>query len=238
MTVDPRLDLNSVIRPTLIRLEDSIILNLFERAQHKKNEAIYLPASQGGIEVPGSGGSFFDYLFQQVEAVHAAAGRFSHPQEYPFFKNTPAPIISRATEKSPIQKTDINVNPQIAKMYLEALDKICESGDDTHYGTSATSDIATLQALSRRIHFGIYVAESKYQQDPEVYEGLIREGNTEGIMEKLTNTTVEKLLLKRVAEKGERYHVNPDFISAFYRDKVIPLTKEVEIEYFMKRKAS
>ena len=37
---------------------------------------------------------------------------------------------------------------------------IAEKGDDEQYGSSVITDIAVLQALSKRVHFGKFVAES------------------------------------------------------------------------------
>ncbi|KAJ2254495.1 chorismate mutase aro7, partial [Coemansia sp. RSA 455] len=148
-------------------------------------------------------------------------------------------------------------------------------GDDTNYGSSATRDIECLQALSRRIHYGKFVAESKFQ-DPEShdeYVRLIREQNRDRLMELLTNSKVEELLLKRLKAKAIIYgqdlssasldangnvktpHESPlsspviggkveeraktrvdyDLVVSLYRDYVIPLTKEVEVEYLLHR---
>lgn len=40
---------------------------------------------------------------------------------------------------------------------------ITEVGDDGNYGSSAMYDVFCLQALSRRIHFGKFVAEAKFR---------------------------------------------------------------------------
>ncbi|KAJ2411336.1 chorismate mutase aro7, partial [Coemansia sp. RSA 2524] len=143
-----------------------------------------------------------------------------------------------------------------------------------NYGSSATRDIECLQALSRRIHYGKFVAESKFQ-DPKThdeYVRLIKEKNRDRLMELLTNTRVEELLLKRLKAKAIIYgqdlstasldangninsgcsllattasadasdervksRVNYDLVVSLYRDYVIPLTKEVEIEYLLHR---
>ena len=146
----------------------------------------------------------------------------------------PKPIVKRKKVVSPIKIFDINVNEKIKEIYLEALKSICIPGDDDHYGSSIVLDIKTLQDLSRRVHYGNYVAEAKFQEDPEGYSELIKARNTEGIMERLTNLNVERDLLERVRTKGKRYNVNPVLIESFFKDKIIPLTKEVEIEYFYK----
>lgn len=41
--------------------------------------------------------------------------------------------------------------------------RICDPGDDEQHGSSAVCDVQVLQALSRRVHLGKFVAESKFQ---------------------------------------------------------------------------
>lgn len=219
------------VRSTLRGLEDSIILSLFERARLKLNNDIYVP---GAIKIPNFPGSFFDYLFKGTEELHAKAGRYIDPEEHPFYSDATQPIISRKSDNIGVEKR-VNLNNTIREMYLEALQHICEPGDDNQYGRTALLDITSLQNISRRIHIGEQIAEAKYQQNPEAYDQLIKARDTEGIIEKLTNKKVEAEVLNRVQVKGERYNVNPEFIASFYKDKIIPLTIEVEIGYFYKR---
>lgn len=63
------------IRQTLIRLEDTIIFSLIERAQFARNDAVYQP---GAIEVPGfmADGrrySLLEYLLREIEQVRGWA---------------------------------------------------------------------------------------------------------------------------------------------------------------------
>jgi len=51
------------IRTKLIQLEDLIIVSLFDRVQYKLNQKIYVP---GGVSVPDSKISFFDFLFKKL----------------------------------------------------------------------------------------------------------------------------------------------------------------------------
>lgn len=50
-----------------------------------------------------------------------------------------------------------------------------------------------LQALSKRIHFGKFIAEAKFQAETERYSQLIRDNNADGIMDALTNLAVEEV---------------------------------------------
>lgn len=226
------LNLVDTIRPNLIRMEDSLILALFERARFKQNDKAYIP---GAVGIPNFQDSFFEFMLMGTEEVHAKAGRFLHPEEHPFSDNLPDAVVERDYGESPIRMVGINANDRIRELHIRALKRICEEGDDGHYGSSAVWDIGILQTLSRRVHYGLYVAEAKFQENPEVYAQLVKEKNVKGIESELTNEAVEKSILERVAKKGEIYKIDPDFISSFYSDEIIPLTKRVEVEYFLKR---
>lgn len=84
---------------------------------------------------------------------------------------------------------------------------IASPGDDQNYGSSATKDCEALQLLSRRIHFGKFVAEAKFN-DPKYrqkYIELIKRGDRDGIEELLTNRVVEEKLLRRLRRKAAVY---------------------------------
>jgi chorismate mutase len=107
--------------------------------------------------------------------------------------------------------------------------------------------VACLQALSLRIHFGKWVAESKFRTETELFTRLIKEGDREGIGRAITNAAVEKKVLERLGLKARTYGTDPsegvtgpgkinvEAVVAMYKDFVIPLTKEVEVEYLMQR---
>lgn len=52
-----------------------------------------------------------------------------------------------------------------------------------------------------------FVAEAKFQEKPEEYTKLIKENNRDEIMALLTNTAVEKRLLRRVEAKAALYGI-------------------------------
>ena len=116
-----------------------------------------------------------------------------------------------------------------------------------NYGSAATADVNCLQSLSRRIHFGKFVAESKFQSSPETFVPLIKAADRRGIDEAITDSKVEKKVLERLRMKGEMYGTDPSMdaekprkvdvvaVVAMYRDVVIPLTKVVEVEYLAQR---
>mmetsp|Transcript_14143 Transcript_14143/g.21993 ORF Transcript_14143/g.21993 Transcript_14143/m.21993 type:complete len:269 (-) Transcript_14143:231-1037(-) len=252
------------IRATLIRQEDTILFNLIERAQFKRNLNVY---QKGADFLAGTGveDSFFNHLLYETESIHSKARRYTSPDEKPFCNKadlpspTLPPLVIPADMK-PLREIDVNLNKQILERYQqEVIPAICKDGDDGQYGSAAVCDIQTLQALSKRIHYGTFVAESKFRSKPEEYTRLIKAGDKQGIMDLLTNKEVEDRVIKRVQLKATAYgqeitdetslvhgpavseeqlshfKVNPESMGKLYRDIIIPLTKDVEVEYLMQR---
>ena len=231
------------IRSNLIRQEETIIFSLIERSQFGKNGIIY---KTNGINIPDFNGSFMMYLLSGTEKLHSIVRRYTAPDEHPFTLDLPTPIIPPEYEW-PIKMTNININNKILDLYInKIIPMICKIEDDGNYGSSAVNDITALQSLSKRIHYGKYVAESKFLEDPAGYEKLIKANDTKGIMVKLTNKEVEDKILKRVETKTSTYgqeldasnpiyKIQPDIINKIYEDYIIPYTKEVEVLYLLGR---
>lgn len=237
------------------RLEDTITFHLIERVQFPLNRSIYQP---GSIALGSDANlSFMDWYLREQEKLQSLIRRYEAPDEYPFFPDAlQKPILKPLDYPKILHPNDVNVNEKIKRFYIERfLPAVCPDfgrGDggesDENYGSSATCDIACLQALSRRIHFGKFVAESKFQSDPELYTRLIKAGDRDGIGESITNAAVEKQVLARLRLKAQTYgtdpsstnttgagKINADAVESMYRDFVIPITKEVEVEYLMQR---
>ncbi|BFZ58890.1 chorismate mutase aro7 [Savitreella phatthalungensis] len=128
-----------------------------------------------------------------------------------------------------------------------------------NYGSAAVADLEALQALSRRIHYGKFVAEVKYLSDKANMTALIKAKDVAAIEESITNRTVEAQVLARLARKAAAYGRDPaqdactpaptstttpaaadakvdvDTVVRMYRDYVIPLTKKVEVDYLLQR---
>ena len=91
------------------------------------------------------------------------------------------------------------------------------------------------------------MAESKFQSEREKYTKLIQAGDREGIGAAITNMAVEQKVLERLRLKARTYGTDPsssaeghgkinvDAVVSMYKNIVIPLTKEVEVEYLMQR---
>ncbi|KAJ5121433.1 Chorismate mutase type II [Penicillium bovifimosum] len=250
--VSKALDLAN-IRFQLIRLEDTITFHLIERAQFPLNKTIYAP---GGVKIPKSNLSLLDYLLREQERIQSRVRRYQSPDEYPFFPDVlEEPILQPLEYPRILHENDVCVNDVIKERYIkEVLPAVCpefgrEDRGETqeNYGSAATCDVACLQALSRRIHFGKFVAESKFQKDPETFVRLIKAEDREGIDAAITNSAVEQKVLERLGLKAKTYGTDPAFpdvngakinveaVVSMYKECVIPLTKVVEVEYLMQR---
>lgn len=115
----------------------------------------------------------------------------------------------------------MNFNQILFKKYIETIvPSIARSGDDEQHGSTCLADQAALQALSRRVHYGKFVAESKYRADPEGYQKLVDNNDADGVMELLTNMAVEKLVLRRARLKAATYGREPLLSASLQMEEV------------------
>ncbi|KAI1431891.1 chorismate mutase [Xylaria sp. CBS 124048] len=243
------------IRFQLIRLEDTIIFHIIERVQFPLNRTVYQP---GAVDLGSNENlSFVDWYLREQEKLQSLIRRYEAPDEYPFFPDAlQKPLLKPLNYPKILHPNTVNVNEQIKQFYVDKfLPAVCPDfgrgdGDESteNYGSSATCDIACLQALSRRIHFGKFVAESKFQSEREKYTAMIKAGDRDGIGASITNAAVEKQVLARLRLKAETYgkdpaskdandtgKINVDAVVSMYENFVIPITKVVEVEYLMQR---
>ncbi|WVW80536.1 chorismate mutase [Kwoniella bestiolae CBS 10118] len=256
------------IRNQLIRLEDTIIFLLIERAQFAYNKKIYQPgAFKDELNYEGS---WLEWFIFEIESFHAKARRYTSPDEHAFtpLDKLPQPIIKPQSLPSLLHQPaakhpSVNVNSRILAFYLDHIVPGITSTtrlaleDDGNYGSAATRDVEVLQALSRRIHFGMFVSESKFLEAPHNFIPHILNPNPEALAGLITKPAVEAKLLIRLANKARVYGCEMDAdgkvievpdeemaargkidlatIVSMYRDWVIPLTKDVEVDYLLHR---
>lgn len=243
--LDSLMNLES-LRKSLVRQEDTIIFSLIERSTHPVNSLLYEHRSPA---------SFFHFFLKESEAVHAKAGRYTSPEENAFFpEGLPPPLLPPSKHKPVLHPAGagININEKILNLYLKTLlPLIATNGDDGNYAAAAANDLACLQALSRRIHFGKFVAEVKFRDAPQDYTPAIRAKDREALMKLLTFESVEETIKKRVEKKAmvfgqdvqlqenesneKKYKVKPAVVSQLYGEWVMPLTKFVQVEYLLRR---
>lgn len=237
-----------VVAARLEGFEETIILRLIDRAQFSADIGIYQPGNSGFSGEPLK--SLFSIRLLHQETMDSCFGRFCAPEERPFNKDLPEPRRKVVLPDTGLHIQDfqkINLTAKILQDYLNLVPRICPAGDDGQWGSSVELDVYALQAIARRIHYGaLYVAESKFRRDPEVYSRLIKEGNPSAILEKLTRKDVEDRIVSRVREKTVsiqtavnpiiRKVIDPDIVVDFYRNSIIPITKEGEVLYLLNRR--
>ena len=155
--------------------------------------------------------SLLEHMLVETEAVHGRVRRYTSPDEHAFF---PAllplePLLPPlAFASSPLASCadGINLNGRVLEAYLlKALPLLTRAGDDGNYGSAALGDVAALQALSKRVHYGKFVAEAKYRASPTEYRALAAARDREGIMALLTDARVEEAVVARVRAKAAAF---------------------------------
>jgi chorismate mutase len=105
------------------------------------------------------------------------------PDEYPFTTGLPDPILPGPEYPPILHPNNINVNASILSFYIRSivprisvqatLMLAClkrskgiigddELEDDGNYGSAATVDVEVLQAISKRVHYGLSCLLSSY----------------------------------------------------------------------------
>ncbi|XP_076954413.1 chorismate mutase 1, chloroplastic-like [Bidens hawaiensis] len=253
-----RVDLSEIytldgIRSSLIRQEDSIIFSLVERAQYCYNEDTYDPKA---FFMDGFQGSLVEFMVRETEKIHAKVGRYRNPDEHPFFPNDlPESMLPPLQYPQVLHPSAdlININKRIWDMYFkDLLPRLVKKGNDGNCGSAATCDTICLQVLSKRIHYGKFVAEAKFQASPDDYEAAVKAQDGKKLMELLTYPAVEEAIQRRVETKARTYgqvvyvgpaeaepepvyKINPSLVADLYGDWIMPLTKEVQVEYLLRR---
>ncbi|KAK9947207.1 hypothetical protein M0R45_012639 [Rubus argutus] len=116
--------------------------------------------------------SLFHFIVKGTESLQSQAGRYKSPEELPFFPENLPPSL--------LPPSAVHRN-----CFLCLLSRVMM---ETMQQTGPPSDLDCLQAISRRIHYGFYVAEVKFRDAPQDYEPAIRAQDIEGLMKLLTFT--------------------------------------------------
>lgn len=231
------------VRRKLIRLEDTIIFALIERAQYKLNAPIYHQELAG---LSSGGLPLLDYALKETEKMNARVGRYMGQIDVAFFPDLPgASLFIPKIGEFPIQPNHVNLNRQVRNCYSEEIIPfLCKPGDDQHYWESCVTDVQCLQAFSQRIHYGKVVAEVKYRDQKDVICDAVKTGDRQKVMQLITDSQVEQKVIERIRQKASYYgcfpedlhvptsaKIDPEVVAMAYQRWVIPFTKEVECDY-------
>lgn len=157
-------------------------------------------------------------MLSEQERLHSLVRRYQSPDEYAFFPEAlQEPILQPLEYPRILHSNNVNVNLDLRQKYIDLiLPKACrhlerqDRGEkEENYGSAATCDVYLLQALSRRVHFGKFVAESKFRQDTQMFVALIKEQDRHGLETAITDPNVEKKVLERLRLKTRTYGTDP-----------------------------
>lgn len=251
------LDLQN-IRESLVRMEDTIVFNFIERSQFFQSPSVYkvntIMINTETQDDKFKNISFLDWFLKESEIIHGKIRRYEAPDEIAFFPNdlekSILPPINYPQVLAPYFRS-ISINDEIKDIYTkEIIPLISKPGEQPeNLGSCATVDIDCLQSLSRRIHFGNFVAEAKFRTEREKFTQLIINKDIKGLDKAITNSIVEEKILERLEKKANAYgtdptlrysqkqqgKVEPKVVTKIYKEWIIPLTKKVEIEYLLRR---
>jgi len=150
------------------------------------------------------------------------------------------------------------INSRLLETYRKhMIPAICEEGDDGNHGSTAVQDVQVLQTMATRIYYGLFVAESKFRSETARATALIKAKDRDGLMAFITKKDVEERNIRRVilkartfaqnisaSEEGQlvptvsadtTYKLDPKFIGKVFEDFLMPLTKDVEVDYLLAR---
>ena len=261
------------VRAHLLRQEDTIIFGWVRRGAYLRNSGLLAVGTAGRPAEWQPHHSALSWFLEQTERAHAAIGRYRAPDELPFTRQgaeasaatlAVGPAVAAPPSPLPAFADDIDFNAQVMAAYVDViLDEVAEVGeDDSQHGTCLLLDVAALQALSKRVHFGKYVAEAKFRQERALFEPLIARGDTHGVRATLTHPAQEDAVAARVARKAAQMLANEaeaaaslgeggtggngagglgqrrltaEAVARLWRDVVMPLTKDVQVAYLMRR---
>ena len=97
-------------------------------------------------------------MLREQERFQSLVRRYESPDEYPFFPDSlQKPILQPLNYPKILHDNNVDVNQTIKQKYIEAvLPRVCpefgreDRGEsEENYGSTATCDVACLQALSR-----------------------------------------------------------------------------------------
>jgi len=150
------------------------------------------------------------------------------------------------------------INNRLLETYRKhIIPAICEEGDDGNHGSTAVQDVQVLQTMATRIYYGLFVAESKFRSETARATELIKAKDRDGLMAFITKLDVEERNIRRVilkartfaqnisaSEEGQlvptvsadtTYKLDPKYIGKVFCDFLMPLTKDVEVDYLLAR---
>ncbi|CAI0453937.1 unnamed protein product [Linum tenue] len=166
-------------------------------------------------------GSLVEYILKERKQV----GRYKSPDEYPFFPNDlPEPLLPPMQYPKVLHKVaeSININNTVWDMYFkDLLPRLVKLGNDGNCGSSAVCDTICLQDREGLMALLTY---------PEVEERV-----KERVEMKARTFALEVTMKEGKVESETVYKIEPHLVADLYGRWIMPLTKEVQVEYLLRR---
>jgi len=247
----------SLIERSQYRVNGTVYKPNYEKHSKFQLHQLKMSGSDGCL------GDWFIYqtecLHAQVRRYsHPTEFAFFGPLPEPTLGSAPAgDLEAKAPILAPVPSEAI-INGRLLEIYRQNIvPTLCEEGDDGNYGSTSVQDVHCLQTMATRIYFGLFVAESKFRSERETAAALIEARDRDGLMAFITKPEVERKNVERVVLKAKTfsqtiasaegsqqvldttaqmsYKVNPEFVGRVFEEWIMPLTKDVEVEYLLAR---
>lgn len=218
-----------LLRSRLTRLTSRIIFKLEDRSGFPLNPPVYQPGA-----IPLSDGfnlSFLECAVKGLEEYHELLGRWESPDQHPLIICAKPTTIARpAVVGLPtLPNVDINVKDKLLPFYIgSVLLQLCNQKDDPDtYGETVYLDADVLELLNERINLGRYVAASKVEKDPKIWDIV---SNTKALINVLRDSEREKVVIEGALEIASRHGLDASLTASLFR-WVIDTTMDVEVAY-------
>lgn len=243
----PHVDIN-VVRDRITILNSRVITRLEDRSRFPLNPSVYRP---GAVILPDdSNRSKLEYTIEEFEKYHAKLGeggnkwgRWEYADQYPLIISIPADTPRRPSGELPVLPyVDINLKDKLLLFYTDsALPQITEQRDDpdTH-GETPNLDADLLELLNERMNLGRYVAVSKIEVNPDIWDIV---SDSVKLAEALRDRGREKFVIRDALKSARRHgliRAKKDlgridvergwFVRGFFR-WVIDHTLDLEVKY-------
>lgn len=217
------------LRSRLGKMTERIIFRLQDRSGLPLNPPVYEP---GAVPIAGrSNVSFLEFAIQGLEEYHASLGRYEYPDQYPIISSMlPATLATRRLVGVPaLPYVEINLMGQLLPFYRDTvLPQLCELSDNPDtYGETVFLDADVLELLNERINIGRYVARSKVETDPSIWN-IVSDGDE--LIKKLRDHNQEERVIDSVKSAAYKYGLKRDLAELVFR-WVIEQTINVEVAY-------
>ncbi len=220
------------LREIINRMTSHLLITVKERTRFKKNPRIY---ESGFFSEYCGKVSFLEHALTEKEDYYEKIGRYRADYE---FRLTDNPAANERFRGENVKEPCIDVSIDtsfILPMYAQIIDRFCAEGsDEKHLGQIVDRDVEAVLGLVRRTNIGRYVAEIKYQSNPEL-QTMLKENPTDRdqrILELLIDKKRERDVITDAKEFAVRIGLDAEKTGDLFRE-IIDKTTQLELHYLL-----